>query len=67
MNRDDLIRALRHYCRKRGVPFEVNTARGRGSHYRVSVGQRWTIVQTKLDPHNIRTILKQLDVDPAEL
>lgn len=67
MNRDDLIRALRRYCRKRDVFFEVETRRGKGGHYLVAVGDRRTTVQSSLDPNKIRTILKQLGVDPADL
>jgi hypothetical protein len=67
LNRDDLIRALRKYCRRRDLPFLVDAKRGNGSHYLVSVGDKRTTVQSYLDPHKIRTILKQLGVDPADL
>lgn len=67
MNRDDLIRALRRYCRKRDIPFEVETRRGKGGHWLVTVGSTRTTVQSSLDPNKIRTILKQLGVDPADL
>lgn len=67
MNRDHLIRALKSYCRKRGLHFAEDRKKGKGSHYRVEIGDRWTTVQSDLTPLKIRTILKQLGVDPADL
>ena len=67
MKRDDLIRAIRRYCRTRGLRFEVDERTGNGSHYKVKAGERRTIVQYKLNPHIFRMILKQLDIDPADL
>jgi len=67
MNREQLIRRLRKFARKNGQFFEVDKSRGDGSHYRVQIGERWTTVQSKLKPHKIETILKQLGVDPSEL
>ncbi|RYE43624.1 MAG: hypothetical protein EOP24_27755 [Hyphomicrobiales bacterium] len=67
MNRDQLIRALKAYCRKRELHFLEDRKKGKGSHYRVEVGDKWTTVQSDLNPGKIRTILKQLGVDPADL
>lgn len=67
INRDDLISALRKYCRKRDLAFAVDTKRGNGSHYLIRVGERRTTIQSSLDPHKIRTLLKQLGVDPADI
>lgn len=47
--------------------FDVNKKKGNGSHYRVEVGDRWTIVPSHLNPVMVRVVLKQLGVDPAEL
>lgn len=68
MKRDDLIRALRRYARKEGLSFAVDTGRGKGSHYTVALGERFTIVQSgELSPLMVQRICKQLGVDPASL
>lgn len=67
MNRDDLIRALRKYCRKRGLPYAVDTQKGKGSHYMVTVGDKRTTVQSHLSPVIIRKICGTFGIDPADL
>lgn len=67
MKRNDLIRDLRAFARKRNLHFEVDKKGGKGSHYRLTVGERKTIIPTHLSPNLIRAILKQLMIDPAEL
>jgi YcfA-like protein. len=67
MNRDQLIRALRKTARKRGIPFEVDTKKGNGSHYWLRFGDKATTVQDKLNPGRIERILKQLGLSPADL
>ena len=67
MNREDLIRALRRYSRKRGLHFELDTKRGKGAHYLVTVGERRTTLQSSMSAHVIRLALKQLGIEPEEL
>ena len=67
MNRDQLIRRLRKYCRKSGIRFEVDKSAGSGSHYMVRVGDQITTLQDKLNPGRIERVLKQLNVNPADL
>ena len=68
MKRDDLIRALRKYARKRGLEFHVMTARGKGAHYRVRLGGNVTTVQSgELSPFHVQRICKQLEIDFAEI
>jgi hypothetical protein len=67
MNRDGLIRALRRYANKRGLHFAVDRRKGNGSHYRVELGDKWTIVQHELNPLRIRLIARQLGIDPGDL
>ncbi len=67
MSREDLIRALRRYCRKRNLHFELDTRRGKGAHYLVVVGDRRTILQSNMSAHVIRLVLKQLDVNHEDL
>lgn len=49
MNREQLIRALRRYARKRNIPFQVDTKKGNGSHYIVEVGSERTTLQSDLN------------------
>jgi mRNA interferase HicA len=67
MNRDQLIRALRKYARNHGLLWDLDTRKGKGSHYWVQVGDRFTTVQSDLNPGRIERILKQLKVDRADL
>lgn len=67
MNREQLIRALRRYARKRNIPFRVDTRKGNGSHYIVEVGSERTTLQSDLNPGRIERALKQLKIDPAAL
>ena len=67
MNREQLLRALRKYARRNGIPFSVDTKRGNGSHYLVVVGSERTILQSDLNPGRIARELKQLKVDTATL
>lgn len=67
MNRDQLVRALRRYCRKREIPLSVDKKKGNGSHYRVKVGDKVSTLQMELNPGRIERFLKQLAIDPADL
>lgn len=60
MNRDAFIRELRKYCRKNSLAFSWNARHGKGGHGRVTVGEKFTTVQTDLTPGRIESILKQL-------
>ncbi|MEX0405398.1 hypothetical protein ABGN05_07000 [Aquibium sp. LZ166] len=44
MKREALIRELRALARRRGLAFEVFTDKGKGSHYRVRLGDRMTTI-----------------------
>ena len=64
MNRDQLIKILRKQARKSGQPFEVDTKKGKGSHYRVRLGSRVSTIQSgELTPLMVRTIRKQLGLE----
>lgn len=67
MNRTQFIQSLRKLARKAEKHFEVDTKKGKGSHYRVEFGDKWTTVQSDLNPSRIKRILLQLDIDPADL
>ncbi len=64
MTREALIRELRKLARQNGVAFEVETNRGKGSHYRVTYGDRQTTVKSgELRPGYVDLIRKQLGVE----
>ena len=63
MKREQLISAIGKWCRKSGMAFDLDIEGGKGSHYKVTVGDRWTIVQsTEILPHHVDTILRQLAI-----
>lgn len=66
MKREALIRDLRQYARKHNLSFEVDTAAGKGSHYRVRLGTEVTTIQSgELSPFHVKRIREQLKVNPA--
>jgi heterodisulfide reductase subunit C len=67
MNRDQLISALRRYARKRGLTWDLDKTKGKGSHYWVQVGEHATTIQSDLNPGRIERILKQLKVERTDL
>lgn len=67
MNRQQLIRALRKYCRKRNIRFELEERKGKGSHYVVTVADKTSTLQHDLNPGRIERFLKQIAVNPADL
>lgn len=68
MKRDALVRALRRYAAKKNLPFELDKTGGKGSHYRLRLGDAVTTVQSgELSPLLVNRICKQLGVDPAAI
>ena len=68
MTREQLIKAIRKWCRANGVAFALDVKGGKGGHYKVTVGERWTIVQSSnLHPHYIDAILRQLDIPKSAI
>ncbi|MBX3578502.1 MAG: type II toxin-antitoxin system HicA family toxin [Rhizobiaceae bacterium] len=64
MTRDTLLRELRKLARKQGVRFDVEESRGKGSHYRVHYGDRFTTVKSgELKPGYVKLIRQQLGID----
>ncbi len=60
MNRAAFLRDLKRYCRKQGLSYAFDARTGKGGHGRVTVGDRFTTVQTDLSEGRIESILKQL-------
>ncbi|WP_426315123.1 hypothetical protein ACN9MF_06215 [Methylobacterium fujisawaense] len=68
MQRDDLIRDLRRFATKNGLPFDLMKGKGKGSHHTVLVGTKTTTLQSgEYTPFMVRRILNQLGIDPAAL
>lgn len=67
MNREQLIQAVRRYARKAGKTLSVDAAKGKGSHYRLTLGGATTTLQQKLNPGRIQRVLKQLGLKPEDL
>jgi hypothetical protein len=64
MKREALIRELRKLARKQGLQFDVFINRGKGSHYRVRLGDRMTTIQSgELSALHVRTIMRQLGIE----
>ena len=68
MTRDELVRRLRRVARARGVAFDVDTGRGKGSHAVIRLGDRRAVVpRGELKRGTLRGILRQLGVDEEAL
>lgn len=64
MKREALVRELRKLARISGKAFEVVPDRGKGGHWRVHFGDRFTVIKSgELSPTYVRLIRKQLGVD----
>jgi hypothetical protein len=64
VKRDDLIRELRRIAKEKGLTFEVTENRGKGSHYRVKLGGRRTIIKSgELTPLYVKLVKKQLGIE----
>jgi hypothetical protein len=64
MKREAFIRELRAIARERNQIFQVFTDKGKGSHYRIRIGDRLTTIQSgELSKLMVKTIRKQLGID----
>jgi hypothetical protein len=64
VTRDTFLRRLRRYAARQGLPLDVAHARGKGSHYRVRLGDRVSTVQSgELSPFHVERICKQLGIE----
>lgn len=61
--RDDFLRELRRFARNAGLTLEVDTLRGKGSHYVVRLGGRVAVVPYKLKKGTKQAILKDLGLE----
>ena len=67
MKREALIRELRALARESGKHFEVGRDHGKGSHYRVIFGDRFTVIKSgkagELKPGYVALVKKQLGIE----
>lgn len=64
MKREQFLRELRKAAKARGLEIEVFEDRGKGSHYRIRLGERMSTVKSgDLSPTYIRLVRKQLGID----
>lgn len=62
MTREQLIQKLRRYARRKGLELKVDKAKGKGSHYRVTLGTKVSTLARRPEPDEIRRFLKQIEV-----
>ena len=67
MNSREFTRRARNYARKTEQEFHFDPARGKGSHSRLYIGSRFTIVkQGELSKGILAAMLRQLGIDRKE-
>lgn len=59
----ELMTEIRKRAEARGLEVRVNEARGKGGHIRVYVGDRATVIPTKVKSGLRHGVLKQLGLD----
>lgn len=63
MKREKLIKRIRRWARDHDLSLEIDEIAGKGSHVRVFVGSKSTIVKHgELSPSYIDLVLKQLGI-----
>jgi hypothetical protein len=62
-DRKKFLRGLRDDAKSAGFEFFVDSKKGKGSHYRVTIGNRTTTVPEKISPLMAKIIRKQLGLD----
>jgi hypothetical protein len=61
MKREQLLSAIRKWCRKNDTDFAANIIAGKGSHIKVT--DRWTVVKSgELSSLYVDMVLKQLGI-----
>ena len=70
MNGGEFLRKLRRLGRRLGILVEVVEFRGKGSHARVYLGDRYTTIKDRrkeLPKGLLRGMCRQLGIDPKDL
>ena len=64
MNGREFLRRARRYARRRGLEFDFDPSRGRGSHGELRMGGRTTFVpHGEIATGTLMSIFRQLDID----
>lgn len=67
-DKNKLIKRVRQWAKDHAVSFEVDEIKGKGSHVRVFVGDRSTIVKHgELSPAYVDLVLKQLGIPKDDI
>ena len=69
MKGNEFIKRLRKLAKERGLFFQLDAARGKGSHVTLYLGDKLTIVRNPKDELKTGTLhgmLKQLGIDPED-
>lgn len=69
MKREQLLAAIRKWCRKNEVSYVIDTVAGKGSHMRVFIGaeKSTTIKSGELPPGYVDLVLKQLGIPKRDI
>ena len=68
MNRAEFLKRLKTYAKRNDLRYSFDPRKGRGSHGRVTVGDRFTTVKKgEFGPGLLRKMLRDLDIDREEL
>jgi hypothetical protein len=69
MKREQLLSAIRKWCRKNDTRFFINEVSGKGSHIGVFVGMQasTTIKSGELPPGYVDLVLKQLGIPKKDI
>jgi hypothetical protein len=68
MKREQLLKKISRWCRKKGATCVIDAKRGKGSHYVVTVNDRFAVVKYgELSPDYVRLVLKQLGIPRHEI
>ena len=62
IKRNEAIKIIRAEAKKRGLDVALNTKAGKGSHAKITVGDRQTTIAAKINPIMLKAILKQLNL-----
>lgn len=68
MNRAELLRRLKAHAKSNGLAYSFDPGKGKGSHGRVTVGDRFTTVKLgEFGPGLLSKMLTDLGIDKKEL
>lgn len=70
MNGNELLARIRRYARGRGLQVELVARKGKGSHGRLYVGDRFTTIKDRkkeIGPGLFAKVLRDLGIDPNDL